>query len=81
MFEQFAGNLAQLEGSLDTGECIYVLLALMEGYERILSKLGRTHIDLRFCFVTLEGEVRAWLNDNPASNDLPAEVALDEEGW
>jgi hypothetical protein len=77
VFEQFAARLEQLQGALETGECLYVLMGLMEGYEQILGRFGRTHIQLSSCFVTPEGEVRAWLSDNPASNDLREEA---EEG-
>jgi hypothetical protein len=77
VFEQFAARLDELEGGLELGECIYAMVSLMEGYERIMGRIGKTHIELSYCFITPEGEVRAWLSDNPASNDLSEEA---EEG-
>jgi hypothetical protein len=80
VFEQFAARLGELKGGLELAECVYVLVGLMEGYERILARIGRTHIELDFCFVTLEGEVRAWLSENPASNDLSGEILCEQGG-
>jgi hypothetical protein len=44
VFEQYVAKLDALEGVLKLEECLYVFNGLLEGYERILNKIGKTHI-------------------------------------
>ena len=79
LFEKYAARLSQFQGQLNLGQCLYVLNGLLEGYEKILHKFQKTYIENDFCFVTLKGEVRAWLTNNPTSNEFIEELELENE--
>lgn len=49
---------------------MYVLQAMLNGYEVLLAKAGRIRTELECCFVTVEGEVRIWFNRDYKSNEL-----------
>lgn len=69
-FEQYLCTLADLAERLTLQQVLYVLLAMLGGFETLLGKLGRCRADLHSCFVTREGEVRVWLGPDYRSNDL-----------
>jgi hypothetical protein len=68
-FENYACTLSALEEKLSLPETLYCLHSLFTGYEVLLSKLGKLKAKLEFCFVTGEGEVRAWFNRDFKSNE------------
>lgn len=69
-FEPYTATLADLRERLGLGEVLYVLQAMLSGYEVLLAKTGRVRADLNCCFVTREGEVRIWFNRDYKSNEL-----------
>lgn len=68
-FENYACTLADLEEKLNLEETLYSLHCLFTGYEVLFSKLGKLKISPSYCFVTMEGEVRAWLSADFKSNE------------
>lgn len=68
-FENYACTLSALEERLSLPETLYSLHSLFTGYEVLLNRLGKLNVKLDFCFVTAEGEVRAWFNRDFKSNE------------
>lgn len=76
-FENYACTLADLEERLSLQEILYSLHCLFSGYEILFGKLGQLKVSPQCCFVTLEGEVRAWMNRDFKINELVLEGELD----
>lgn len=76
-FENYACTLADLEERLSLQEILYCLHCLFSGYEILFGKLGQLKVSPQCCFVTLEGEVRAWMNRDFKINELVLEGELD----
>jgi hypothetical protein len=68
-FENYVADLTVVQGRLTLEETLYVLEVLLRGYEVALQKMGKVHIALDCCFLTDQGEVRAWVNHNHMSNE------------
>jgi hypothetical protein len=47
---------------------LYVLQVLLLGSQQIFYKMRKVHIAANCCFLTVRGEVRVWINPNPALN-------------
>lgn len=77
-FEHYACTLADLRERLGLGEVLYALQAVLGGYEVLLGKVGRVRAEAESCFVTREGEVRAWISRDFRSNEV--EEGRGEEG-
>ncbi len=60
----------ELYGMIKIGDAFYVLNALLIGFEEIRKLYQEILIEGCCCFVTNEGEVRAWINPNSKSNEL-----------
>lgn len=58
-----------MEEKLTLPETLYTIHTLFCGYEIILGKINRFKARLNFCFVTKEGEVRAWYNPDFKVNE------------
>lgn len=84
VFEKYACTLTDMTGRLRLEDVLYVLHGLLIGFEEIRKIYERVVVEESCCFVTSEGEVRAWINPNPKCNDvwnglqedLPAEVNI-----
>lgn len=68
-FENYVCTLSALEERLSLPETLFSLHSLFAGYEVLLAKLGKLKAKLDFCFVTAEGEVRAWFSRDFKSNE------------
>lgn len=68
-FEDYVGDLTAAQARLTLEQTLYVLEVLLRGYETVLQKMGEVHIALDCCFLTDQGEVRAWINPNHMSNE------------
>jgi hypothetical protein len=62
--------LDELYGTIKISDAFYVLNALLIGFEEIRRIYQEIIVAGSCCFVTIEGEVRAWINPNSKSNDL-----------
>jgi hypothetical protein len=82
VFEDYIGDLTLLAECLTLEESLYTLDILLRGYQTIFEKIGRTLVALECCFLTVDGEVRSWINSNFMTNDLPPpnEKNTDNEG-
>jgi len=69
-FENYVCSLANLEGFLSLPEILYTIHTLLSGYEILFAKMNRIAVELSYCFVTSEGEARAWFNDNYKLNEI-----------
>lgn len=67
VFEKYACTVAQLH-ALPLEDVLYLLHALLCGFEELRKIFERIVVEESCCFVTQEGEVRAWVNPNPKSN-------------
>lgn len=84
VFEKYACTLADLHGRLRLEDVLYTLHGLLLGFEELRKIYERIVVEDCCCFVTAEGEVRAWINPNPKSNqvwpgvqeELPLEVNI-----
>lgn len=63
-----------MEDSLTMEENIYVLTALLFGYEKIYKKLGKACVHASCCFLTEKGEVRAWINRDPIRSNIDEDL-------
>jgi hypothetical protein len=84
VFEKYACTLTDLHSRLRLEDVLYLLHSLLLGFEELRKIYERIVVDDCCCFVTAEGEVRAWINPNPKSNqvwaglqdELPLEVNI-----
>lgn len=70
VFEKYASTLAEMTGRLRLEDVLYVLHGLLIGFEEIRKIYEGVVVEEGCCFVTNEGEVRAWINPNPKCNDV-----------
>jgi hypothetical protein len=70
VFEKYACTLADLHLRLRLEDVLYLLHSLLLGFEELRKIYERIVVEDCCCFVTAEGEVRAWINPNPKSNQV-----------
>lgn len=68
-----------MEKSLTIEENLYTLNSLLSGYEKIYRKFGFAFLHEKCCFITKGGEVRAWINMDPAKSYPDRGLIKEEE--